>query len=87
MAGDAQRQWIEALLERRAEVVLRALSSLAIVQVPLAWLAAHALRHVDTPHTHYFATAAICGYAVTPLLVADELLGVAAYLLHPPPER
>ena len=28
-----------------------------------------------------------CIYAATPLIVADELLGLAAWLIHPPPDR
>ena len=31
--------------------------------------------------------AVICIYAATPLIVADELLGLAAWLIHPPPDR
>ena len=31
--------------------------------------------------------AAICFYAATPLTIADEMLGLAAWLLQPPPDR
>jgi hypothetical protein len=31
--------------------------------------------------------AVICLYAATPLTIADELLGVGAWLLHTPPDR